>query len=134
MSTPSGPPQPAPDAVGLTSLLRDYGALWDITRTPRGFTARRRRHSAPPVVLSAETTPGLRELLEHGYDPGILAALMRDFAEFEIERIDPGSEWVAVSHGHHPAPVVAAADLDSLRGKLSRAQDGKPADAKPGHH
>jgi hypothetical protein len=57
-----------------------------ITRTPRGFTARRRPRPAPPDVFTAATVAALRELLEHGDDTGKLAGLMRDFgSEWEIE-------------------------------------------------
>ena len=62
------------DAASLTGLLHDYGGLWMITRTPRGFTAQRRPRPAPPDVFTAATVAALRELLEHGDDTGKLAA------------------------------------------------------------
>ena len=113
------------DAASLTGLLHDYGGLWMITRTPRGFTARRRPRPAPPDVFTAATVPALRELLEHGDDTGKLAGLMRDFgSEWEIKRLDPGSAWVAVSRAGNVTRVITAGELGTLRGKLS-----VPADA-----
>ena len=115
------PGSPADDAASLTGLLRDYGALWDITRTPRGFTAKRRPRPAPPVTFTAATVPALRELLQHGHDTGTLAAIMRDFAsEWDIEQLDPGSAWVAITRDHARPQVITAADLGTLRSKLSR--------------
>ena len=36
-TTPGSPQDPAAtDTASLTGLLSDYGALWDITRAPRG--------------------------------------------------------------------------------------------------
>ena len=93
-----------------------------ITRTPRGFTAQRRPLPAPPVVLAAATVPALRELLEHGYDTGKLAELMRDYGtEWDIERVDPGSTWVAVSRDGALTRVIAAGDLDNLRSSMGEA-------------
>jgi hypothetical protein len=44
---------------------------------------------------------------------------MRDYgAQWDIERLDPGSTWVAVPRDSALARVIAAADLDSLRSKL----------------
>ena len=127
---PSGPPasdpaNPAADtdasAASLTGLMRDYGALWDITRTPHGFTAQRRPRPAPPVIFTATTVPALRALLEHGYDTGTLAAIMRDYGgSWHIEYLDPGTSWVAVTHDHGLTRVIVAADLDTLRSNLSR--------------
>jgi hypothetical protein len=37
------------DAASLTGILREYGALWKITRTPDGYTATRRPPPAPPT-------------------------------------------------------------------------------------
>jgi hypothetical protein len=124
----TGPPDSGSDAVSLTGLLRDYGALWEITKTPGGCTARRRPPPAPPTVLTAATVPELRELLEHGYDTGKLAAIMRDYSgPWDIERLDPGSAWVAVSSTDGLTQVIAAADLDALRGKLRCAPGETPA-------
>ena len=103
------------DAANLTALLYDYGGLWQIAKTPQGYRAQRRPVTASPAVLTAETVPALRGLLEHGYDTGKLAVLMRDFAQWEIERLDPGSAWVAVIRDGDPAQVITAADLDTLR-------------------
>jgi hypothetical protein len=118
---PGSPQDPsASDAASLTGLLSDYGALWDITRAPPGYTARRRPRPAPPAVLTAATIPALRELLEHGYDTAALAALTRDFTAWQIEHVDPGSTWAAISRDHHPAQVITASDLDGLRASLAR--------------
>src|ERR1019366_7469164 len=111
---------PGDDAPSLTALLREFGGLWVITRTPRGFTAHRRPLPAPPVVLAAATMPAPRELLEHGRHTSTLAELMRDYdAEWDIERVDPGSTWVAVSRDGALPRVIAAGDLDNLRTRLS---------------
>jgi hypothetical protein len=108
------------DASSLTALLCEFGGLWVIARTPRGFRAQRRPLPAPPVVLAAATVPALRELLEHGYDTGKLAELTRAYGtEWDIERLDPGSTWVAVSRDGALTRVIAAGDLDSLRSRLS---------------
>jgi hypothetical protein len=116
------------DAANLTTLLYDYGGLWQITKTPHGYRAQRRPLTASPAVLTAETVPALRGLLEHGYDTGKLAELMRDFTQWEIERLDPGSAWVAVSRDGHRTQIIAAADLDSLRDTLGKASaDHTPA-------
>jgi hypothetical protein len=114
------------DAVSLTALLRDYGGpLCEITRTPQGYRAATRSPSASPVVFTAATVPALRELLEHGYDPATLAAVISDFGgEWQVERIDLGSAWIALSHGGGGLiRVIAANDLDRLRGSLGRAVD-----------
>jgi hypothetical protein len=108
------------NAPSLTALLCEFGGLWVITRTPRGFTAQRRPLPAQPVILAAATVSALRELLEHGYDTGKLAELMRVYgAEWDIERLDPGSAWVAVSCDGALTRVIAAGDLDNLRSRLS---------------
>ena len=121
---------PGDDAADLTALLCDFGGLWTITRTPNGYTAQRRRAPAPPVVFTAETVGALRALLEHGYDTAKFAGVLRDFgSEWEIERLDPGSAWVAVSRDGGHTRVIAAGDLDSLRASLSRALDDAPEDA-----
>jgi hypothetical protein len=108
------------DAASLTGLLCEYGALWEISRTPQGFAAQRRPRPAPPEVFTAASVTALRKLLEHGYDTGTLARLMRDFGdEWEVERLDPGSAWVAVSHVGKITQMITAGDLSSLRSKLS---------------
>jgi hypothetical protein len=87
-----------------------------------GYTAQRRPPPAPPVVLIAETVAALRELLQHGYDTGKLAAIVADFgSQWEVERLDPGSTWVAVSHDGHRTQIIAAEDLDSLRSTVVMA-------------
>jgi hypothetical protein len=42
--------------------------------------------------------------------------------EWDIERLDPGSTWVAVSRDGAPARVMAAGDLDSLRSSMGEVQ------------
>src|ERR1022692_2146019 len=80
---------------------------------------------APPVTFTAATVPALRELLQHGHDTGTLAAIMRDFAsEWDIEQLDPGSAWVAITRDHARPQVITAADLGTLRSKLSRTPAG----------
>ena len=71
----------------------------------------------------------LRELLRHGYDTGKLTAIIRDFADqWEVERVDPGSAWVAVSHDGHLTQIITAEDLDSLRDTLGMTSaDQTPA-------
>src|ERR1022692_4386311 len=69
MTMPDTTPGPASDdAASLTVLLGEFGGLWQISKTPHGYTAQRRPPPAPPLVLTAETVPALRELLQHGYD------------------------------------------------------------------
>jgi hypothetical protein len=78
-------------------------------------------HPLPLIVLTAQTAPALRELLKHGYDTTQLAALMRDFgARWDIERVDPGTAWIAISRDH-PAQLITAASLGSLQASLSAA-------------
>jgi hypothetical protein len=116
-------------AASLTTLLGEFGGLWQISKTPHGYTAQRRPPPAPPLVLTAGTVPALRQLLQHGYDTGKLAAIMADFADqWEVERLDPGSAWVAVSHDSHHTQIIAAEDLDTLRSMLVMASaDHAPA-------
>ncbi len=110
------------DAASLTALMSDYGGLWEISRTPKGIRAQQRHSPAPPVVLHAPTVAALREQLEHGCDPAELAAVIRDFGgEWQVEHIDPGSAWIALSPGGDGViRVIAAHDLGSLRGSLGR--------------
>ena len=117
---PDTTPGPASDAAAsLTALLGEFGGLWQISRTSHGYTAQRRPPPAPPVVLTAGTVPALRELLQHGYDTGKLAAIVADFADqWEVERLDPGSAWVAVSRDGHRTQIIAADDLDTFRDTL----------------
>jgi hypothetical protein len=110
---------PGEDAANLTALLCDYGGLWEITKTPNGYTAQRRPPPAPPAVFTVETVGALRALLEHGYDTAKLGGVLRDFgSKWEIERLDPGSAWVAVSRDGGFTQVIAAGDLDTLRSTL----------------
>jgi hypothetical protein len=111
------------DATSLTELLCDYGALWEISRSGRGFRAQRRRLPAPPVVFTAPSVAALRRLLAHGYDPAELATISHAFGgEWQVERIHPGSAWLAVSRTVSrtgaPIQVVVADDLEGLRAKL----------------
>jgi hypothetical protein len=111
------------DAANLTALTSDYGGLWDITKTPHGYRAQRRPLPAPPLIFTAETVPALRELLEHGYDPGKLTDLLRDFAAgWEIQQLDPGSAWAAISRDL--TQIITAADPDSLRRTLVMTSTG----------
>ncbi len=133
------------DAVSLTELLRDYGALWEISRRGPGLRAQRRRPPAPPVTFTAPSAAALRPLLEHGYDPAELAAISHAFGrDWHVERVQPGSGWLAVSRAGAadaadaadagsagtgsagasagaPIRVIVAADLERLRAKLDRA-------------
>ena len=117
------------DAAGLTAILHDFGGLWVISKTPQGYVAQRRPRPAPPLVLTAETVSGLREQLEHGYDAGKLAEVRGDFGKWGIERLDPGTAWVAVCSDGGQLRVIAADDLDSLRGKLAAGLGGTPGKA-----
>ena len=96
------------DAASLTALLYDYGGLWQITKTPQGYRAQRRPVTAPPAIFTAKTVPALRGLLEHGYDTGELAAIIRDFgSQWEVERLDPvphGSQSAATTATHASSP------------------------------
>ena len=123
------------DAASLTALTSDYGQLWEIGRTPKGVRAQQRRSPAPPVVFTAPTVAALRELLEHGYDPATLAAVISDFGgQWQIEHIDPGSAWIALCRGGDGLiRMVAANDLDSLRGSLGRAVDAGERLREAGH-
>jgi hypothetical protein len=131
MTMPDTTPAPASDdtAASLTALLGEFGGLWQISKTPHGYTAQRRPPPAPPLVLTAGTVPALRELLQHGYDTGKLAAIVADFGgQWEVEHLDPGSAWVAVSHDGHRTQIIAADDLDTLRDTLIMAStDHTPA-------
>ena len=120
---PDTTPGPASDAAAsLTALLGEFGGLWQISKTSHGYTAQRRPPPAPPVVLTAGTVAALRELLQHGYDTGKLAAIVADFgSQWEVERLDPGSTWVAVSHDGRRTQIIAAEDLDSLRSTVVMA-------------
>ena len=127
-TTPGDPPQSASDAASLTGLLCDYGALWEITRTPQGVTAQRRARPAPPAILAAATVPALRELLENGYDPAALADLMRDFgAGWQIKRLDPDSAWLA----WFPAITIRCGWLPQATSTASAAESAMPRTEHP---
>jgi hypothetical protein len=119
-------------AASLTALLGQFGGLWQISKTPHGYTAQRRPPPAPPLVLTAGTVATLRELLQHGYDTGKLAAIMADFGgQWELERLDPGTVWVAASRDGHHTQIIAAEDLDTLRDTLIMAStDHTPAEQR----
>lgn len=52
-----------------------------------------------------------------------LRAVLRDFGSaWEIERVPPGAAWVAVTRRGSWVHVIAAHDLDTLRGKIEAAQ------------
>jgi hypothetical protein len=125
----SGPA--APDAASFTHLTSDYGALWELTRKPRGFRAQRRPLPAHPVILTAETIPELRELLKHGYDPRMLAAIFRDHhTAWQIDQLDPGSAWLAISRDPSHTQVITAAGLPALRHKLDTTPGEPPPPAR----
>jgi hypothetical protein len=128
---PDTTPAPASDdtAASLTALLGEFGGLWQISKTPPRLHGATPSPPAPPLVLTAGTVPALRELLQHGYDTGKLAAIVADFGgQWEVEHLDPGSAWVAVSHTGHRTQIIAADDLDSLRTTLAMTStDHTPA-------
>jgi len=63
-----------------------------------------------------------------------LARLFRDFAErWEIERVERGSEWVAVQRGSEPIIlIIGARDLAALRYRMEAAEREDAAEAEPG--
>jgi hypothetical protein len=120
------------EAASLTALMSEYaGPLCEITKTPQGYRAAIRHLPEPPAVFTAATVPALRELLEHGYDPAVLAAIMADFGgEWQVQPIAPGSAWIAVSSVDDGCTrVIAAHDLATLRSSLSRGQGEVPGRA-----
>ena len=128
---PDTTPAPASDdtAASLTALLGEFGGLWQISKTPPRLHGATPSPPAPPLVLTAGTVPALRELLQHGYDTGKLAAIMADFGgQWHVEHLDPGSAWVAVSRDGHHTQIIAADNLDSLRTTLTMTStDHTPA-------
>jgi hypothetical protein len=53
---------------------------------------------------------------------GKLAELFREYGHrWEIEQLDPGSAWVAVTRIGSFVQVIAAHDLDELRAELKKA-------------
>jgi hypothetical protein len=58
---------------------------------------------------------------------GKLAGLFREFGHrWEIEHLDPGSAWVAVTRIGSFVQVIAAHDLDALRAELKKADAEDP--------
>lgn len=57
---------------------------------------------------------------------GKLAGLFRDYGRWEIEQLDPGSAWVAVTRNGSFVQVIAAHDLDELRAELKKAEAEDP--------
>src|ERR1035438_2359190 len=51
---PHTTPSPASDdtAASLTALLGEFGGLWQISKTPHGYTAKRRPPPAPPLAFT----------------------------------------------------------------------------------
>jgi hypothetical protein len=62
---------------------------------------------------------------------GKLAGLFREYGHrWEIEQVDPGSAWVAVTRDGSFVQLIAAHDLDELRAELKKADAEDPG---PGH-
>ncbi len=58
---------------------------------------------------------------------GKLAGLFRDYGHrWEVEHLDAGSEWVAVTRNGSFVHVIAARDLDELRAGLEKAEAEDP--------
>jgi hypothetical protein len=54
---------------------------------------------------------------------GKLAGLFHEYGNrWEIEHLDPGSAWVAVTRNGSFVQVIAAHDLDELRAELQKAE------------
>jgi hypothetical protein len=53
--------------------------------------------------------------------PGRLAALARDYPDWQIERVSAHPTWVAEFRRGTLIRVIAAHDLDVLRGKLANS-------------
>ena len=54
---------------------------------------------------------------------GKLAGLFHEYGyRWEIEQLDPGSAWVAVTRNGSLVQVIAAHDLDELRAELNKAE------------
>jgi hypothetical protein len=60
-------------------------------------------------------------------DSGKLAGLFREYGHrWEIEHLDPGSAWVAVTRNGSFVRVIAAHDLDELGAELKKAATEDP--------
>ena len=58
---------------------------------------------------------------------GKLAGLFREYSNrWEIEHLDPGSAWVAVTRNGSFVQVITAHDLDDLRAELNKAEAEDP--------
>ena len=58
---------------------------------------------------------------------GKLAGLFHEYGHsWEIEHLDPGSAWVAVTRNGSFVQVIAAHDLDELRAELKKAEAEDP--------
>ena len=58
---------------------------------------------------------------------GKLAGLFHEYGpRWEIEHLDPGSAWVAVTRNGSFVQVIAAHDLDELRAELNKAEAEDP--------
>lgn len=55
--------------------------------------------------------------------PGRLAALARDYPDWQIKRVSLHPTWVAEFRSGTVVRVVASHDLDLLRGKLANADE-----------
>jgi hypothetical protein len=63
---------------------------------------------------------------------GKLAGLFHEYGRsWEIEHLDPGSAWVAVTRNGSFVQVIAAHDLDELRAGLKKAETGEPVTRAP---
>ena len=59
--------------------------------------------------------------------PGKLAGLFHEYGHrWEIEHLDPGSAWVAVTRKGTFVQVIAVRDLDDLRAELKKAEAEDP--------
>jgi hypothetical protein len=58
---------------------------------------------------------------------GKLAGLFREYGHrWQIEHLDPGSAWVAVTRNGSFVQVITAHDLDELRTELKKAEAEDP--------
>ena len=61
---------------------------------------------------------------DHGLAVPKLPALIRDFADWQIERFGISPAWIAVTRRSTFTHILAAHDLDELRAKLEKATAG----------